>query len=182
MRLLSVEIDHFKNILHTGSVKIQKDVTCIVGKNESGKTAFLQALHRFWPAQPNAGFNAQRQYPAWLEKQHRRERDLEAQSPVRLIFELEPADIALVEEKFGVGSLHSNELQISRTYGNELKWEPLINEPLIVAHIVQDVPLASKVRPPTSQEELENLVQQLRKFVDEDESKTQAVRETAENS
>ena len=57
--------------INSGPVAIQPDVTCISGKNESGKTAVLQALRRFNPAQPNVSFNAQRQYPAWLEKQHR---------------------------------------------------------------------------------------------------------------
>lgn len=60
VKLVSVEVDHFKNILKSGVVVIQPDVTCVVGKNESGKTAFLQALHRFNPAQPNVMFNAQR--------------------------------------------------------------------------------------------------------------------------
>ena len=96
VKLLSVEIDHFKNVLKSGPIAIQPDVTCIVGKNESGKTAVLQAIHRFKPAQPNVKFNAQRQYPAWLEKQHRRTRNIEVHVPVAATFQMEDVDIAAV--------------------------------------------------------------------------------------
>ncbi|MFO1125617.1 MAG: AAA family ATPase [Methylocystis sp.] len=179
MRLLSIKISHFKNILESGDVKIQPDVTCIVGKNESGKTAFLQALHRFRPAQANASFNAQRQYPAWLEKQHRRDRDLDAQCPVSVVFKLEPEDIAFIEKRFGVGAFHSDELQISRTYGNNFCWSPKINEPIVIAHIVQGIALG-EVATPTTLEELDTHIKGLRAYVDDEESKTNAARTTAE--
>jgi recombinational DNA repair ATPase RecF len=87
--LKKVELSHFKNILDSGPVAIEPDVTCLVGKNESGKTAFLQALHRLNPAQQNLTFNAQRQYPAWLEKQHRRQKNLNHVTPVKAEFELD---------------------------------------------------------------------------------------------
>jgi len=38
IKLKKVELSHFKNILNSGPVSIQPDVTCLVGKNESGKT------------------------------------------------------------------------------------------------------------------------------------------------
>jgi predicted ATP-dependent endonuclease of OLD family len=53
----------FKNILDSTPVEIEPDVTCLVGKNESGKTAYLHALYRLRPARPNAVFNVQLQYP-----------------------------------------------------------------------------------------------------------------------
>jgi len=46
MLLKSVQIDHFKHVLNSTVVEIQPDITCLVGKNESGKTAFLEALLR----------------------------------------------------------------------------------------------------------------------------------------
>ena len=40
------------------TISIQPDITCLVGKNESGKTAFVQALYRLNPARANAKFSA----------------------------------------------------------------------------------------------------------------------------
>jgi ABC-type cobalamin/Fe3+-siderophores transport system ATPase subunit len=36
----------FRSIEDLGTVRSEPDVTCLIGKNESGKTAFLEALHR----------------------------------------------------------------------------------------------------------------------------------------
>jgi recombinational DNA repair ATPase RecF len=62
MKLVSAQIFTYKNILDSTQVEIQPDVTCLVGKNESGKTAYLNALYRLKPAHPNAQFNVQREY------------------------------------------------------------------------------------------------------------------------
>ena len=68
-RLVSVQVSHYKNVIAT-SIQVDERVTCLVGKNESGKTSFLEALYKVNPAKPNktAIIDAQKQYPAWLEK------------------------------------------------------------------------------------------------------------------
>lgn len=48
MRLKSVRIAEFKSIRDSGVFEIG-DVTSLVGKNEAGKTALLQALYRLNP-------------------------------------------------------------------------------------------------------------------------------------
>jgi ABC-type cobalamin/Fe3+-siderophores transport system ATPase subunit len=36
---------------------VERDVTCLIGKNESGKTTVLKALHRLNPANNRDTFN-----------------------------------------------------------------------------------------------------------------------------
>jgi ABC-type cobalamin/Fe3+-siderophores transport system ATPase subunit len=177
VKLVSVEVDHFKNILKSGVVTIQSDVTCIVGKNESGKTAFLQALHRFHPAQPNVTFNAQRQYPAWLEKQHRRQKDINQHCPVTCTFELEKSDIEVVEQVLGLGVLKSTTIPISRTYSNDFRWTVETNEPAVVAHITSG--LLGGAPTPTSIDELNGMINTLGTSTHADEAKTAADRNLA---
>ena len=43
--MVSARVRMFRNIVDSGVIQFEPDVTCIVGKNESGKTALLQALH-----------------------------------------------------------------------------------------------------------------------------------------
>lgn len=176
---MSVEVDHFKNILKSGTVAIQSDVTCVVGKNESGKTAFLQALHRFNPAQPNVNFNAQRQYPAWLEKQHRRQKNLDEHCPVACTFELEKSDLEPVEEALGRGVLKNTTITISRTYGNEFRWDAEINEPSVVAHIASGLLTGGPT--PTSVDDLNKLIETLGSSTHADEAQTAADRTLASN-
>jgi energy-coupling factor transporter ATP-binding protein EcfA2 len=121
MRLKSVTIKSFRNILDSGTVDIEPDVTCLVGKNESGKTAFLQALYRLNPARPNVSFSVPDHYPAWLEKRDRiRGIALEDVRPVEATFAIDKHDIELIEKSLGPGVLHDgSELVVSRAYSGE---------------------------------------------------------------
>src|SRR5262245_56234702 len=105
MKLVEVQVVRFKNILDSSPVKVQPDVTAMVGKNESGKTAFLQALYRLNPARPNAPFNILDHYPAWREKHDKRSAKLEDVRPIRAVFELEPRDLEKLGQALGEGVL-----------------------------------------------------------------------------
>ena len=50
MRLRSFQVKKFRNIVDSGEVTVEKQVTCLVGKNEAGKSALLEALYLFNPA------------------------------------------------------------------------------------------------------------------------------------
>jgi predicted ATP-dependent endonuclease of OLD family len=43
--LVKAQMFKYKSIEDSSQVEIGEDVTVLVGKNESGKTAFLEALH-----------------------------------------------------------------------------------------------------------------------------------------
>jgi ABC-type transport system involved in cytochrome c biogenesis ATPase subunit len=119
MFLKTVQIDHFKHVLDSTLVEIQPDITCLVGKNESGKTAFLKALRRLKPAQGNVDFNIGKHYPAWLEKMHKRQgKNLEQSKPIQVVFELSDADVGAVEAVFGKGVLKSRVFSLARRYDN----------------------------------------------------------------
>lgn len=53
MRLISFHVKTFRNVLDSTEVDVG-DVTCLVGKNEAGKSAVLQALHTLNPANASA--------------------------------------------------------------------------------------------------------------------------------
>lgn len=44
MYLVSFRVERFRNILDSGEIQVDPAVTCLVGKNESGKTNLLHAL------------------------------------------------------------------------------------------------------------------------------------------
>ena len=48
MKLISFKIMDYKSIIDSGKVDLT-DIGCLVGKNESGKTAILQSLYRINP-------------------------------------------------------------------------------------------------------------------------------------
>ena len=61
MRAIRFRVQNFRNIDDSDWIELEK-VTAFVGRNESGKTSLLKALHKFNPATPEP-YNAQREFP-----------------------------------------------------------------------------------------------------------------------
>ena len=138
MKLKSVRVRHFRNIIDSGEVLIEDDVTCLVGKNESGKTAFLHALHRLNPARSTVSFSSPDDYPAWLEKRHRQEgKDLEDEEPITATFALDGSEREMLESTFGTGCItNAGDLTVSRKYDGALVSDLQVAEDVFVRHIV----------------------------------------------
>ncbi|MCA3506443.1 MAG: AAA family ATPase [Rhodobacter sp.] len=141
MKLTHVQIRHFKHVLDSSEVAIQPDITCLVGKNESGKSAFLEALQRLKPSQGSAKFFSATDYPAWLEKRHRREakaagRDLDDAMPITAKFALEDADKQAVADIFGDEVLLSDVFEVSRKYDNKYSGTLQLDEARAVANLL----------------------------------------------
>jgi len=139
MRLVNAHIRKFRNVLDS-SVTIEPDVTCLVGKNGSGKTAFLHALHRLLPAEEEVSFDIQSHYPAWIEKRDRMQGvDREEVSPIRATFKLEEEEVQQIEERFGPDTVNSQEVGLERTYGGDLRYELDVDEHAFVNYVVDQI-------------------------------------------
>jgi predicted ATPase len=105
----------FRSIEDSGTVRFEPDVTCLVGKNESGKTAFLEALSQTNPfASPGRGFDELRDYPRRLRGRDRGQ--IAGTTPVSAVFELSDADLEAVGQRVGSGALDVKELTVERAY------------------------------------------------------------------
>lgn len=123
MRLTSFRVQKFRNILDSGSITVDDVVTCLVGMNESGKTAMLSALYRLNPI-GEAEFNEQQDYPRWLLSRDRRLDIIKDAVPIAANFTLDEADYAMVEGPLGEGVLTAKSLKVSRKYGSrETRWD-----------------------------------------------------------
>ncbi len=146
MKLREVRVKKFKNILDSNFVKIEDDITCIVGKNESGKTAFLHSLYRLKPARPNVKFYYPDQYPAWLEKRDRQQGvNLEEEIPISAVFELEDNEIDDLEKKYGNKFLKSHKVKVEKNYKSELLHEIDYDEQRIVKHFLSKLDIKEEV-------------------------------------
>lgn len=63
MRLIKARITKYRSIRDTGYFDIENAKTILVGPNEAGKTALLQALQQLNPPTGVKGFDALRDYP-----------------------------------------------------------------------------------------------------------------------
>jgi hypothetical protein len=109
----------YKSISDTGDVALDDAVTCLVGKNESGKTAFLEALYRINPvgSGPFESFDGLRDYPRmrWARDKAR----VPAKQPIEVTLELTNDDVAALESQFGKNVIQSHTVTRFRNYANE---------------------------------------------------------------
>ena len=128
MILESFRVRDYKSIRDSGEVEVRDAVTCLVGKNESGKTSLMEALYRLNPlptGHPEC-FVALRDYPRRFYARDREQ--VPDTRAVTAVFELEDEDLRAVEEVHGHGVLASRRVTVSRNYRNDLRWEFECNE------------------------------------------------------
>lgn len=119
MKLIKARVTEFRSIRDSGEFEVG-NITCLVGKNEAGKTAILQALHRLNPLASTAGaFNVTDDYPRSDVSEYEQDvksGELTPAHVITAIFELTDAQAARIENEFGAGVLRSRELTLQRGY------------------------------------------------------------------
>ena len=147
MKLTGVRVRRFRNIIDSNPIAVQGDVTCLVGKNESGKTAILEALYRLKPIYP-ATFRDIDDYPRWMLADHRRSGEIEKTFPIEATFELEAADVDAIEAVGGKGVVKGAQtLIVQKNYANETHVSlPEVNERATVVRLVEAAKLPDGLR------------------------------------
>lgn len=143
MRLKSVHVQKFRNVLDAQSFELDPQVTALVGKNESGKTAILEAIYRINPVHA-AAFDETAHYPRWRLTADRRSGTIDDIPAVRAVFELEAADLAAVEAVFGDGVLTEPTLAVERYYNKKPVYEVKVDAGQAFINVIDAVgtPLA----------------------------------------
>jgi predicted ATPase len=120
MILRDVRITDFRSVDDSGEFTVGS-VTCLVGKNEAGKSAVLLALAALNPhdATP-AMFDKERDYPRrHLTAYATRHGDKDAVAVVTN-WVLDAAEMTDIGDEFGRGTLTSDVVTVSRRYGQEI--------------------------------------------------------------
>ncbi|MCG3134383.1 MAG: DNA replication and repair protein RecF [Planctomycetes bacterium] len=120
MRLVSIKIQRFRNFGTMQSMEVEPDVTCLVGKNESGKTSVLKALHRLNPANAPDKFDVATEYPRSRLASDRRKEDLSAVEPIEATFSLEESDAAAIADILSFTPPPQTVVIASRSYAGHL--------------------------------------------------------------
>jgi predicted ATPase len=116
--LRTAVVRKFRSIENSGTVRFEPDVTCLVGKNESGKTALLEALYQANPfGGPGRGFDELRDYPRRLRGRERAQ--IAGTAPIAATFELDDADLEALARHTGAEVPGAKEITVERTYGGK---------------------------------------------------------------
>jgi predicted ATP-dependent endonuclease of OLD family len=109
MKLREFTVREFRSIWDSGPIKVHDQTTCLVGKNEAGKSALLTALYRTNPIIPaDAAFDETYDYPKREVEDYRfavENEDREEAVVVECLYELEGDDVEAISSVFGASVL-----------------------------------------------------------------------------
>ncbi|MEU5669647.1 AAA family ATPase [Micromonospora sp. NPDC047753] len=142
MKLVKAQVTYYRSIADSEEFRVEDDVTCLVGKNESGKTNALQALFRLKPIE-NKAFDKVVDFPANMGRK-RRELGEAAVPVIAATFRYDDHEIKMIEEDLGRGALASREFTRTVGYGARY-FSHTVNEAAIVNHLRSGFDLPASV-------------------------------------
>lgn len=121
IKLKNVVINKYKSFLEKQEIEIEDGVTRIVGKNESGKTALLEAMAKFNyfdSKDKTFTFNSTNDYPRGELKRYQQEYPNEDFDVITCTFELSDDLLNQISEDVGKEVFTSKSIIVAKTYNN----------------------------------------------------------------
>jgi hypothetical protein len=151
MKLREFTVREFRSVWDSGPIKVDNQTTCLVGKNEAGKTALLTALYRTNPIIPTAAvFDEVYDYPKREVEDYRfaiENGDREEAVIVECLYELENEDVKAVSSVFGNKVLNSNTFKRETHYGRSKNTFDLTTDDKAArAHLADNPALADDLK------------------------------------
>lgn len=144
MILTTVQITNFKCVRDSTPFSVDPDVTCLVGKNEAGKTTILEALHKLHPAAATGGdFDVTREYfrPGMLD--YARRHPTHPETAITTTWELESDDIKALEALVGPAGSKIKTVEVKKQFDNKV----YVIFPLDEAEVVSGILKSSELAP-----------------------------------
>ena len=144
MKLRKVQIKEFRSIWDSTEFDIDR-VTCLVGKNEAGKSSLLHALYRLNPIIPGDGeFDVTDDYPRSAVEDYTQDLEAKRSEPaevVRATFTLDEDELKAITDDLGEGALQRPEVVVSKGYIRDKKGlcERRVTVPIAEARLVQNL-------------------------------------------
>lgn len=122
MKLKSMQVKNFKCVEDSTRFDICP-VTCLVGKNEAGKTSLLEALHKLNPDVAELGeFDVLLEYPRRRRKEYQRRAKTEPDDAVITRWELEDKDMQALQDSLGPDAVPSGVVEVRKGYYPGRRW------------------------------------------------------------
>ena len=137
MKLIKARVQNYRSVEDSEEFEIG-DLTCLVGKNEAGKTALLNAMRGLHPSQPFE-FDETIDYPRRFSTRFDERHPDGHAEVIRAWWRIEDADRLAVEKRFGPGVINGDTFQAHfgfRYEGDKRIWDISINDTKCLEHLV----------------------------------------------
>lgn len=176
MKLINARITKYRSIEDSNLVSIEVAVTVLVGQNESGKTAFLQALNKARSTEEDVEYVVTDDYPRKdlldYEEVHEKKPDTVAV----LTYQLDGADAAAINEDIGfIVVSEKTTFTLNHNYANDVTISSAYNEKQLAQYLIASLPLTEEHRQTVNASStLKTLLERL-SMLDMNEAETAAV-------
>ena len=165
MILNTVQVKNFRCINDSTVFSVDDKVTCLVGKNESGKTAILQAISRLNSENHRAADFDLLNYPRRHMLEYQQRAETEPADALSTSWKLSPEDIAELESVIGPAAQQIQTIAIDKGYSNETIFTFDVDEAAVVEYVISSHQLdRDELRPiegVSSMEELHQILSEL---------------------
>lgn len=146
MRLQKIQITNFRSVDDSEEFDVDS-VTCLVGKNEAGKSAILLALAALNPNEATpVTLEKERDYPRRNLVRYEQIHGDEDAVVVRTIWKLDKEEIQLIAEDVGEDVLVSPIVELIRRYGKDIAVNAQLNYAAAVEHHFEQFALSAPER------------------------------------
>jgi len=149
MKLIRAHATNYRNIIDSNPVDVTQ-TTCLVGKNEAGKTAFLKALECLRSTNPDfKDYGKTENYPRRYLADYNSRHPNDDAVVMRTEWEMSDADVAAIEAEFGEAGLKSRIVKIDKSHEQEgTTWAVQLDEEKILDGLVKRFALNKDDRSP----------------------------------
>ncbi len=146
MKLVRAKVTNFRSVEDSNEFNIG-GLTCLVGKNESGKTAILEALYGLNPYY-EFEYDKVRDYPRRHYFQYNEKYPDDDCTVVETHWELTIEDMEVITPKFGENAIPSMKVSIFKNIDNYSYWDVKVDESAIIRTLVDRNQLAEEAAGP----------------------------------
>lgn len=147
MKLIEAHATNYRNIVDADPVAIGQ-TTCLVGKNEAGKSAFLKALEGLRSTNTKfTDYGKITNYPRRSLAEYKQDHPDNEARVMRTVWKLEPTDIDAVAIELGSAALSEDTVVVEKSYEQKnSSWTLAFDEKQSLEHLITAHGLAAEDR------------------------------------
>jgi predicted ATP-dependent endonuclease of OLD family len=146
MQLTGAHVTLFKSIEDSSNVSIDSEVTILVGQNESGKTAFLNALYKARPVEENITYNIVNDYPRHGLTAYEKIHPKKPATVVILQYLLNDDEVDAINQNLGLNLFKELTFSVTHKYGGKTEIDFTVPEKTYIKHLIDQSPLNADIK------------------------------------
>jgi ABC-type branched-subunit amino acid transport system ATPase component len=147
MILKTAHVTKYKCVKDSTEFSIDTNVTCLVGKNEAGKTTILEALSKLKPVREEDGkFDVTRDYPRHELTDYQAVHEKRPARAVTSKWQLEEDDYKAIEALVGPEGRKIGEVTITKSYANGVTMDFAFDEAAVIQHLLKTAEMNAQER------------------------------------